>query len=301
MGCLDFAVEHLVLARAGMEAQGLPAKDLEKIDQLLKASQDDVQRRKTNFALRVGASADPTEKFKHALIDYDTPDAKGKPQEMLRGTVKLALQVLQEAKLDIYKNDPWKLREIVSWQLYLMLVTGQARDAADLLSDTKDDGKALANILKGGEYEQLRAMAAACVGDYALADNLLAEAEKARGLPPDAKLIEQLKKPQKQITEHFAASAVLVPGLDGYVCALPRLATVNGGQSVFLKELQQPAKAQMEVAELRLIRGLLALESGDTTAAAKHFQGCLAILPAYLNFPDRPLARRYLDLLEAPR
>jgi len=299
MGCLDLAADHLVQVKLGAESQKLPAKDQEKIDQLVKAALDDVQRRKTQYELRVGTNADVTEKFKHALIDYDFKDAQGRPQQILRGTVKLALQVLQEVKPENYPSDPWKLREMVSWQLYLMLVTGQAREVADLLNDEKDDGKKLAGILKDGDYEQMRAMAAAALGDYALADKLLAEAEKARRLPPDAQLLEQLKKPQRQIMEHFAGSTVVVPGLDGYAGALQRLAAVNVGQTEFLKELQQTAKAQIEVAELRLIRGLLALEAGDTIAAAKHFRGCLDILPPYLHFPDRPIAIRYLELLEA--
>ena len=46
--------------------------------------------------------------------------------------------------------------------------------------------------------------------------------------------------------------------------------------------------------ELRTLRGLVALERGDTTQATQHFQGAL---DTRIGFSDRPIAARYLELL----
>jgi tetratricopeptide (TPR) repeat protein len=63
------------------------------------------------------------------------------------------------------------------------------------------------------------------------------------------------------------------------------------------------AETMANRAQARVLRGILALESGDTIAAREHLEAALKIADARLPFPDRKVAERYLQLLraEAPR
>ena len=54
-------------------------------------------------------------------------------------------------------------------------------------------------------------------------------------------------------------------------------------------------------AEWRTLRGLFALEFGDTAKAQEHFAEALRSAGPHLSFPDRPIAERYLELLRAQR
>ena len=67
-------------------------------------------------------------------------------------------------------------------------------------------------------------------------------------------------------------------------------------QQQFLDALQS-VLAQQRVQDLRALRGLLALDSGDVTAAEKHFWDALELSPRY-EFESRPIAARYLELMK---
>jgi hypothetical protein len=100
----------------------------------------------------------------------------------------------------------------------------------------------------------------------------------------------------------LATVAAWNPGGAGNTSLLSRPGVFHLGVTEILAALTQSAKERRDVAELRLLRGLLALEIGDFSAAANHFRGSLTILPPILpitlDFPDRPIAQRYLRLLE---
>ena len=68
-------------------------------------------------------------------------------------------------------------------------------------------------------------------------------------------------------------------------------------QETLLKELRKLSQERVDVAQVRLMRGLLALEAGKLAEAAQHFRGCLRILPAVANMPDEAIARRYVEIL----
>ena len=54
-------------------------------------------------------------------------------------------------------------------------------------------------------------------------------------------------------------------------------------------------------AELLTLRGVLALEWGLTAAARDHFETALRLAGPKVNFQDRPIAERYVELLREPR
>jgi len=74
-----------------------------------------------------------------------------------------------------------------------------------------------------------------------------------------------------------------------------RVTSVVQQEEVF-KLLGHLTKERTDVFQVRLMRGLLALEVGDTAEAAKHFRGCLRTCPATWPHPDAAIARRYLEL-----
>ena len=189
---------------------------------------------------------------------------------------------------------------LASWQLFLLTTTGQAREAEQRL---ETEAKWLRGLLAGGEYEELRARVAAALGDYPSADKYLEQAEQARQLPPIEQILEDQQKATRQLTEYLAATTGWMPGREGLIGPLARLGVFQQRRAEIVDTLMAGAKERRDVAELRLIRGSLALESGDTAAAAKHFRGSLDMLPLALplalDFPDRPIAQRCLELLKA--
>jgi Tfp pilus assembly protein PilF len=68
--------------------------------------------------------------------------------------------------------------------------------------------------------------------------------------------------------------------------------------AINLGNLQQMAAVH---ANSRTLRGLLALESGDTAKAAELFAEALRIAGPDVRFSDRTIAERYLELLRAQK
>jgi hypothetical protein len=62
------------------------------------------------------------------------------------------------------------------------------------------------------------------------------------------------------------------------------------------------AKAQSMVrpiADNLTLRGIMALEQGDTAAARSHLRAALKMAGPGVFFVERPIAERYVELLEA--
>src|SRR5439155_17278368 len=123
---------------------------------------------------------DPLARFYAALYAPNPAPKGGEGAYVPRGLVQVGLTILLDPKLNVSKLEPEKDHDLASWQQGLLLMTGQAREANERLKD-----EVLKKALPGGEYEELRAMAAAALGDYASADKFLDQAEKALALPPD--------------------------------------------------------------------------------------------------------------------
>jgi hypothetical protein len=306
IGYLDLALDHLAEARSGLDsvtptstAKAVELDQLKtKYDQRLKALSEEIKRRQQAYNLASSGQQDVVERFQIALVDLAKTDAQGGEQKAPRGLIKQGLKLLLEAKTQELKDNPAKLHLLASWQLYLLLTTGQAREANERLQNED-----LRHLLPGGEYEQLRALAAVALGDYLQADNFLEEAEKVRGLPQYQAIIEQQQKASQLLAEHLAATASWTPAGSGNTGLLTRLGLYSDGSMMLVQSMMLAAAERRDVAELRLLRGLLALERGDTSAAITHIRGSLGILPLILpaawDYADQPISQRYLELLEA--
>jgi len=182
---------------------------------------------------------------------------------------------------------------LLLWRFTLQLLTGKAREAN---SDLQEE--AAKKVLPPVEYHELRAMAAAALGDYATADKHLELADKALALPPDEQLVEGQKKPTGQMLEVMVATAGWLAGQDGAAGPTARLTISELKRFDIAKELTHQAGERVHLFELRLMRGLLALEAGNTTEAATHLRASLRALPNVVPHPEQPIAKRYQEILE---
>jgi tetratricopeptide (TPR) repeat protein len=285
---LDLTVEHLSQARDPGEGKFLPA------------FKEDLKRRHDEFKQAAAGQSDPIARFQLALyrINPEPKDPLGRDKVQQRGLVQLGLKILSEA--DPKKLEGPQLATLVSWQLFLMLMTGQAEAVRQAHTDNLSNSENLRKSLPPGEYDELQGLAAAALGDYPAADRFLMEAEKAYQLPPDDKIVSLEQQAMRQLVGIFTATAGWIPGEDGLFGPPTRLTASLLQQEAVYKDLGELAQPRTRVADIRLVRGLLALEAGNRATALKHFQDSLRIGPVVLHalMPDRPIARRYVELLE---
>jgi hypothetical protein len=117
-------------------------------------------------------------------------------------------------------------------------------------------------------------------------------------LPPDEELVRVEKQSIRHMQTILTSTAGWIAGDDGLAGPISRLVTSVLQQGETFKDLGNLAQQRGQVADIRLVRGLLALETGDLAAAARHFQGSLRIGPIRAYLPDRPIAKRYVEILE---
>jgi hypothetical protein len=180
-------------------------------------------------------------------------------------------------------------------ELDLMLGSGRAFDARDrMLPD-------LEAVIGFTPYHSLQACAAAACGDYAGAD---AELDRL-GEP-----LRQLQVSPKELAPVRRAMALRVGGA---VLARPLPGAGGAGlAATAFREFDEmgplgvPAGFLRREADLRVLRGLLDLESGAVKDARDQFRAALdvwgddrrAAEGAGLDFPSRPIARQMQRLLE---
>ncbi len=141
-----------------------------------------------------------------------------------------------------------------------------------------------------GDLPELRMVHAAATGNYGVLDEALADIEK--------------KQSESTLNRARAcASAVLAHGVNQglavQLAALPRAGLMAFAQLQLAQTLEAltPLAALRAEAETRTLRGVIALELGDTTTARRHLEGALRVAGPGTAFQDRVLAERYLDLL----
>src|SRR5439155_26711253 len=204
---LDLGAEQLMLARQQMLVRGAVTKDQEDLKRQfneqygdLKPLQEELKKQQDNFKAAATGQPDPFARFL-AAIYAPNPEGKG-PGYGPRGLVQAGLSILLDPKLNVSKLDAEKVQQLMLWRFTLQLLTGKAREAN---SDLQEE--AAKKVLPPVEYHELRAMAAAALGDYATADKHLELADKALALPPDEQLVEGQKKPTRQMLEVMVATA----------------------------------------------------------------------------------------------
>jgi tetratricopeptide (TPR) repeat protein len=180
-------------------------------------------------------------------------------------------------------------------QLELMLQAGRAYEVRAWLEPEHEA------VLGFEPYHALQARAAAACGDYAAAD---AELDRL------SEELRQVRLPPERVVPVRSAVALRV-GDAVLTRPVPGAGPAGLAGSVFqqfnaLQPLRGPTDLLRREANLRVVRGLLALESGDVDTARAHFRAALevwgsdgqAATGAGLEFPARTIAEQELRLLE---
>jgi tetratricopeptide (TPR) repeat protein len=250
------------------------------LDRIVRALADEVKQRRQVFDLRA-SGVSPLEKFSWALgRSYKPLDAVRGPFRWYDrngidrqgfGLANRALAELQRAPIE--QLDRAQRFEITNLQLDLLLKLGRLQEVADALPHLHD--------ALGVYHHQYQLLWAAAVGNYAAADQALAEQMKDMNL----------QKRLAIMTSNYCLN--LSRSLSGHDMVLRNLAQL---------ENQNAARVVLQkAAELHLVRGLLALEKGDVDKAAGYFQKTLDLVGNTVFFPDRPIAERYLELIRKQR
>jgi tetratricopeptide (TPR) repeat protein len=217
------------------------------------------------------------------------------------------LRVLDRALLAREQGLAGKARDLLlesteaafGWQgtameLELLLHTGRVQEVRQWTLDLSPKQKAQLGL---PAYHWLRARALAASGDYALAEEELAQMATG-GRPPGS------GTPALLIAA--AVGEEIISEQPGGGCFCSRLARVAAGMDL-RSGVTGLAWRMREEADATVLRGLLSLEEGWISAAAAAFRVALvlwqdeaaAATGAGLDFDGRPLAQGFLEWLEA--
>src|SRR5262249_49419231 len=230
---------------------------------------------------------------------------------------KLGLKLLQDlkpAQIEQFKDA--ERYAFTTWQLRLYLSMGKVKEVKDLFRpDPGNQTRTNLQAILGPAFDQYEALLGAALGDYRQLDASVERMENEL----EYNLQKDLKR--KLAYEQFLAEAAQwqkslewqslrkkmptgLPGpgpLPGAIQPLAGWLASDVLHRPVLDNLQKTLPCVRMAGELRFIRGLMALEQGDTDSALVHFRTCLRRIPAWQDFEDRPIAQRYLQLLERQR
>jgi tetratricopeptide (TPR) repeat protein len=196
-----------------------------------------------------------------------------------RGLALEALKVLKEASgAGMDKNEA---AFAVVRQLNLLLDLGEVKEVRDALQ-----AEGLADLL-GPVYPLTETSVAAILGDYPLFDRAIQDLDQSL-----TKLERKLGK-QEPVTQ--AMSAILMETImDPRVPLQPLVKTIFHLVAQEQMSFDRPA-------QMHFRRGLMALEHGDTAAAAPLLRDSMRLFGRRAEFTDLAIAARYLALLEKNR
>jgi hypothetical protein len=278
---LDVVQEHLSAAQpllerhAGDHDRGLDAKKVRSYAERLRGLNEEVKRRRESFDLRsLGQGME--KKFLIALKEpYKGTNERNQDFQDPRGLglARQALKVLQESNAQGMPENEYLFRAI--WELQLLLDLAEVNQLAQNLDDAR-----LEKGPVGAFYIRAKLMLSAIRGDYAQVDEILAKWESNTSQP---------LKAQKDILARDLASQL------AFDPRVPVQMIVPLCNHVFAQTHGAPRLVQL--AEFSFIRGLMALEHGDSAVAAKHLRVVRDLIGDWAFFPDRPILARYLHLL----
>ncbi len=273
MGYFDLSIEHgrtaLQLSRAAppptdAEKRRLREARMEEYAQLLDARAKEVKELQTDFELSA-ARLPPVKKAVQAILPF--------------GLAKQALAQFDQA---LANHAPFSPDEVGHY-LFLLLTTGQVETLHDGASGKPGVLLSALRDKLGSEFGIYQAFLAAAVGDYATA---------RQSLDRFAAEIDKQEKPS------------FVPGLQRGL--LIHAESYPLARLLLVRQLYEGAWSQVltsvtqlrEEAEFHVLRGLVALDEGDTAAARSSFRRALSPAGVPVFFESKPLTQHYLELLE---
>jgi hypothetical protein len=278
MSFYDVAVEHLreqLRLMKAEEQERLKADEQARSDPQRKA---ELLRQRKAELLQWEQLLSDRERQVHDMQRYAALQLTKVPPRMQPLAAFRAFGLARQALNALSAQDPVDLSpEEADVLIFLHLTLGQAEQLRGQLGDTQR------TLLGPLEYEQYRVLQAAALGDYAEADQALERTLGSAPLKPTAlPLLNMLQ-------------AITFGQLQPYVLNRRMLAPVLQDQAqVGLRHFLH----QRKMKDLEVLRGLLALEVGDVDKAKRLFQQTLENSSG-IDFESRPIAVRYLQLLQA--
>ena len=295
MNYLDVSLDHLIRAREALadmtvqpEQKAIVARFREELDQIYKGLSADVKKRRDYFDLKVSEGQQPFwQKVQIALtLPYHITNEKNETRDDPRGLglAQRALDILQH-QTNVAKLSDEDKALYARLELQLLLTMGRVREARE------DLGRGLEKLLGPG-YDVFRLTLCAATGDYQQADEALARLEEI-----EATAEKRLNEQRQKALEERRSWYLMTLGFDP---ALPFVPIARVGQFMLQQQFIRLPPVPLvpdKKAPLQALRGLLALEQGNTAAATRHFQRSLRTQGPQGQFPDRPIVERYLRLL----
>jgi tetratricopeptide (TPR) repeat protein len=267
MGYYDRALEHFRQFVQAFKSGGAGNEDPRRFEQQVKNLENDLK-----------GFEDEMEKLRteYELASANLPANARAGVALIFGLSKQAIPVLEKIE---GKSLSFEDADLL---IYLYLTTGQLgklNEGGRLGTLDENLRQPLREL-----YDRDQALLAAATGDYALAAQAL------------DRLLAQPSKPMVPLAVRFlqflTVENLQAPSLAGLAFLDPQLA--NATRQV-QGELFRLLGKERERREWLTLRGIIALEQGDTEAARKHF--ALAVRPG-VSFESRTIAERYLELLE---
>ncbi len=258
---LDVGLDHLQLAAFYLD-QNYPKLTDPKTRDYIKSHLDGLNKKVKSLQDEV--------KNRHESFLLEASAKKGLDKYFVAMNRGLAKDGLEQLRIKIDDLQP-KLQEARDYLLARQLLDmGQANVLTESIAKT------------GPGFAEFRALHAAALGNYADLDKALAQLEET----------EKIKGPQMQslaVTEFVGLNL-------GQTGQLPLIAR----STVALLGLQRAIDLWSEpVGQMLMLRGIMALEQGDTAAAKKHLEAAWLWIGHDVMFADRPIVERYLELLRA--
>jgi hypothetical protein len=266
------------------------------LEQQYKMLAAEVNNRRSSYLLQADR-LDPAGKYRAAMSEpYRFQGPKGEPMQdpRGRGLVLEALKALRTADRSKLKDEQ---REVMdAMQVDLLLRMGKFRELAEMPTST--------HVLQATDSSpRLLGLYLPAVGNYAEADKVLEIADQRYGR--DDKAFARLAG--EALGNMLLASQTNTSWLQ-------RILEVYANrprEQLFMVKLNELRASVKRRADLLLLRGVLALEQGDTDKALVRLRDCLRLTDlgdsfearraADATFPDRGVARRLVRLLEAQR
>jgi|GEM_PF-3582599 len=290
----DAGLEQMTLVLEKLAKERRKARDKRNHDALLALEKDltefhknierDVKRRRGDYDLMT-AKKEPMQKFQVAvLIPYDSFDKENKPVRD-PGGMGLSLEGLKQLQSISPDSLPAADKSMLHYfRCRVLLQLGRLGEASNELFEVKD-----------APVQQTLLWHFAALGAYELMDSTLARLEDQA----------EQELPLAPASRNLAVSLAAAQRLHmiGEQPTLPRIFSyLNRYSMPGLAEITMAVRQALEKrADLRTLRGMLALEVGDTARAEEHLAQALKIAGKGVYFPDRPIAERYLELIRAEK
>jgi tetratricopeptide (TPR) repeat protein len=298
----DLALEHMQAAEKAMEAfKPANANDQKGMEGMLKQHRAEVEGldklvrmrvakwKELSASMPVGGLSGGEVALQKAALAYlgEFEEVRGnQPVKAQLGLGKKALDILLEIKPE---SLPAKVR-LADLQLRYQILLGMGR--ADIVMESlKNDD--IRKSLPPDLYALNQLFAGAALGDYDAVDEGLAVLEK------NFKAGSEGSRAGAAMAIGKYAPALLVTPQIGSASALAVAATLQANTP--LRELNNLGMAlgsqHNELSNAITLRGIMALEAGNTEHARTLFQRAIDEAGDTYYFTERPIARRYLDLL----